>query len=70
MYINPIIYIDERYLMRANKAKLDQMRALRLDGGEASFVASLGRLSLPEMRGDWPSIDMIRQANLFRGITT
>jgi putative restriction endonuclease len=63
-----IIYIDDRYVVKANSAKLDQLRLLRLDRGERQLVASLGPLSLPKLRDDWPSIDMIRQANAFRGI--
>jgi len=63
-----IIYIDDRYVVRANETKLDRLRALNVNGGEAKFMASLGRLSLPKLQSDWPSIDMIRQANAFRGI--
>jgi putative restriction endonuclease len=63
-----IIYIDESYLVRANMRKLDDLRTLNLHGGEAEFIASLGQLRLPRLRLDWPSVDMIRQANAFRGI--
>ena len=63
-----IIYIDDRYVVKANDRKLDQLRVLNLNGGEAKFVSSLGRLSLPRLQADWPSVDLIRQANAFRGI--
>jgi putative restriction endonuclease len=63
-----IIYIDDRYIVRSNEAKLDRLRALNLNGGEAKFIASLGPLSLPKLKADWPSVEMTRQANAFRGI--
>jgi hypothetical protein len=63
-----VIFVDEKYVMRPNSEKLDRLRTLHLDGGEAKFIASLGPLTLPRARSDWPSIEMIRQANTFRGI--
>lgn len=63
-----IIYVDEKLVMRPNRAKLDELCAIDLGAGEAKFVASLGPLRLPKLKRDWPSIEMIRQANLVRGI--
>ena len=63
-----VIFVDEKYVMRPNSEKLGRLRMLHLDGGEAKFIASLGPLTLPRARSDWPSIEMIKQANAFRGI--
>ena len=63
-----IIYIDDRYVVKANDRKLDQLRVLNLNGGGGKIRASLGPLSLPRLRQIGPRVDMIRQANAFRGI--
>lgn len=65
-YDNGLIYLDEAYHMRINEAKLNELAALRLDGGIEGFRAPMGRILLPPDRGQWPRPEFIHRANTFR----
>jgi len=65
-YDNGLIYLDDTYHMRINNTRLDELRAIRLDGGIDGFIAPLGRILLPPDRLQWPKLEFIRRANGFR----
>jgi putative restriction endonuclease len=68
-YDNGLIYLDQDYTMRINRAGEQGLRDLRLVGGLENFRASLGRILLPPDRRQWPNRNYIQRANAFRRIT-
>jgi len=67
-YDNGLIYLDEKYEMKLNPAKIDELRVIKLDGGIKEFRASLGQILLPPDRRQWPKLEFIRKANSVRDI--
>ena len=66
-----LIYLNESLEMHINPEKEQELIAHRLDGGLEDFKSYLGRqVHLPADRLQWPSIEFVHQANLFRKITT
>ncbi|MGQ0636340.1 MAG: HNH endonuclease [Planctomycetaceae bacterium] len=63
-----LIFLDERYVMRINPAKVATLRQLHLDGGLQGFQEHLGRVHLPPDERQWPHIENIRQANRYREV--
>ena len=67
-YDHGLIYLDESYFMRINPEKEAALVASHLDGGLAGFIASLGKIHLPQDRRQWPEVAFIRRANQHRRI--
>jgi putative restriction endonuclease len=64
-----LIYLDENLTMRLNPAKVTELETLGLTGGLGDFSGYLNlRIHLPSDRNQWPSAEMIRRANVIRGI--
>ena len=63
-----LIDLTEDLRMLPNPQKVAQLKALNLNGGEAVLFGSMGRLSLPASKTQWPSVAFIRKANAFRRI--
>lgn len=64
-----LIFLDERFRMRINEHKEEELVALRLAGGLDGFKAHLGRIHLPPDRRQWPDPALIGRANRFRLLT-
>lgn len=67
-YDNGLIYLDTEYRMHLNEARLGELAALSLDGGQDAFRAPLGLIFLPPDNAQWPAAEFIRKANKFRQI--
>jgi putative restriction endonuclease len=68
-YDRGLIVLDENYEMQINKRKERELARLGLTGGLADFKSPLGRqIILPADRRQWPSIESIRSANLYRQV--
>jgi putative restriction endonuclease len=67
-YDNGLIFLNDQYEMRINPSKASELKLLKLDGGIDAFKASLGKILLPQDRGQWPKIEFIRKANEFRSV--
>jgi putative restriction endonuclease len=68
-YDRSLIYLDDSYVMRINSLQEEELVREGFAGGIEQFRAQLGkRIYLPSNRDEWPSLDMIRQANQFREI--
>lgn len=63
-----LIYLHDDYTMRLNTKEIEQLKALKLDGGLDLFQAPLGRIFLPPDKKQWPNPDFIKRANRFRSI--
>jgi putative restriction endonuclease len=66
---NGLIYLDDSLHMQMNIEQEKRLTADGLIGGVAHFKSFLGkRIHLPQDRSQWPSLEMIEQANSLRRI--
>jgi putative restriction endonuclease len=68
-YDNCLVYLDEDYVMRLNKEKAEELKAVNLDGGLSQFCSFLDKkIHLPIDTNQRPRIDYIVKANKYRRI--
>lgn len=68
-YDNCLIYLDEDYVMRLNKEKAKELKAVNLDGGLSKFCSFLDKkIHLPIDKSQRPWINYIFKANKYRRI--
>jgi len=68
-YDRGLIVLDENYEMHLNRRKERELVRLGLAGGLTEFKSALGRqIILPADRRQWPSLESIRNANLYRQV--
>jgi putative restriction endonuclease len=68
-YDRGLIYLTESFEMQINKHKERELTRLGLSGGLDNFKSFLNhQILLPADRKQWPSVDYIRKANIFREI--
>lgn len=66
---NGLIYLDEKYVMRLNTEKADEIKALGQGGGLDRFRSYLGkRIHLPTDHARRPNKEYIRKGNKYRRI--
>lgn len=63
-----LVYLDEQYRMRLNRAQLRALETLNLALGIDAFREPLGTIFLPPDPNQRPSADFIRRANRLRRI--
>ncbi len=64
-----LIYLDEAYAMRLNVERAQELRSAGLAAGLEQIAAHLDRrIILPAETHNWPDLEMIRQANVYRQI--
>lgn len=64
-----LIYLDDTFEMKVNRAKVAELRQLNLRGGLQGFQSHLGRIHLPPDRNQWPNVQFIRRANHYRNVS-
>lgn len=68
-YDNCLIYLDENCVMRLNKEKAEELKAVNLDGGLSQFCSLLDkRVHLPMDKNQRPRVEYITKANEYRRI--
>lgn len=68
-YDNCLIYLAEDYVMRLNKEKAEELKAINLDSGLSQFRLFLDKkIHLPIDQNQRPRIDYISKANEYRRI--
>jgi putative restriction endonuclease len=68
-YDQGLIFLTEKFEITINKAKERELRNIGLHGGLEQFKSVLDRqILLPADRKQWPCVDLIKQANIFRQI--
>jgi putative restriction endonuclease len=63
-----LVYLDDQYRMRLNRAQLHVLETLNLALGIDAFREPLGQIFLPPDPNQRPSAEFIRRANRLRGI--
>ncbi|MBW8010227.1 MAG: HNH endonuclease [Chloroflexi bacterium] len=64
-----LVFLDDNFIMQINREKEQELTQERLSGGVNDFKNFLGRrVHLPQDRQQWPNVEMIIEANRFRGI--
>jgi putative restriction endonuclease len=63
-----LIYVDEKYTMQINKARVGELQGLKLDGGLKEFASYLGKIHLPADKRQWPEPAFIKRANKYRNV--
>jgi putative restriction endonuclease len=66
---NGLIFLDERYVMKVNAEREQQLAQLQLDGGLLAFKGPLGKIHLPADQQQCPDVRFIRTANKYRRIS-
>jgi len=68
-YDNCLIYLDEDYVMRLNKEKVEELKAVNLNSGLRQFCSFLNKkIHLPMDKNQRPRVDYISRANVYRRI--
>lgn len=68
-YDRGLIYLDERFIMRINREKEQELVQVGLAGGLEDFKMYLDRrIHLPQDRMQRPGVEFIRAANKFRNV--
>lgn len=66
---NGLIYLDESYVMRINEERVEELRALNLDGGLDKLISFLDtRVQLPADSMQRPNTEYVRKGNRYRRI--
>ncbi len=69
-YDNCLIYLNEKYCMKLNEAKVAVLKSEHLDGGLPRFRRLLDRkIHLPADQSQWPRTEFIIEANKYRRIS-
>ena len=68
-YDQGLIFLDTNFEMRLNQQRVDELSHENLADGLALIERHMGRILLPQDENQWPDSQMIRAANLLRGIT-
>lgn len=69
-YDNGLIFLDAQLRMRLNENKVEDLRANGLHAGLEEFAAPLGEIIKPVDSSQWPDVNLIHNANQYRGITS
>ena len=68
-YDQGLIFLDSQLEMQINQKRAAELSQLNLGDGLAQIEVHMGPILLPQDRNQWPSDDLIREANKLRGVT-